>query len=804
MNPSRAEETKTPETNNNFGNSMMVKTDSNQSNNDKALSRRQKLEAWKTKKNAQKHSKTSASKMTFKAHSLTRRVKLGSKKLKRSLIDDITDDEDEHNGEGIGKKVKKVKIALPNEHDEPDDLDYILAQLQKVTKQSSENRAEMLNENDAVDYKDQKREDQSADAANSLLTELADRDKKEIPDHPVSTRIIEKNFYKESSFISELTEEEVSSLRLRDGVIVRGNSASRPVLAWSQLGLPSSISSVLDSFKFDSPTPIQSEALPDIMKGLDFIGIAKTGSGKTLAYLIPMFRQLVANRLTETGRHINIISQPMALILTPTRELAIQIFRICRPFFVSLHLRGACCYGGQPISQQIALLKKQTDVLVCTPGRLIDLLRANSGRILSLSDVSYLVLDEADRMFDLGFEPQVTKLESALRPDRQTVLFSATFPPKIEHLARKVLHKPVEVSVGTRNLLSSEISQKFAVIALEEKFTRLLQILGEFKSSDPNGKVLIFADTQKNCDSLVRLLTTRGYPSLCLHGGREQADRDNIVKTFRDGLVDTLVATSIASRGLDIAGLNLVINYDSPTHMEDYVHRVGRTGRAGKKGASYTFITPTEEKSASDIVRLLELSSMEVPSELKKMATSFREKVSNGKAHFSGGFGGKGLEKLAEVREERKKIQEAIYKANDDDGNGSGADGDKEENKSKNDSLKMNSASETAPELKIEFFDYPMDEFSAPFHATVGINDLPPEVRRDATRAYNLAKIIEQTSVSITGKGQYYAPGKHPGESDAPKLYLLLEGYSKPKIQEAAKMIKDVLVEHLMRAKDKK
>ena len=275
--------------------------------------------------------------------------------------------------------------------------------------------------------------------------------------------------------------------------------------------------------------------MPAIMSGRDMIGVAKTGSGKTMAFLLPMFRHVKDQRPVEPGEG------PIALIMTPTRELAVQIFRDAQPFARAFGLRGACVYGGTPISEQIAEMKKTVEFVVATPGRMIDLLSANSGRVTNMQRVTYLVLDEADRMFDLGFEPQVMKILGLIRPDRQTVLFSATFPKPMESLARKMLrHEPMEVIVGGRSVVAPEIRQVVEVRDESTKFHRLLVILGQLYHNDQDARTLIFVERQDAADGLMHELMKRGYPAMSLHGGKDQADRDTTISDFKAGIVPIL------------------------------------------------------------------------------------------------------------------------------------------------------------------------------------------------------------------------------------------------------------------------
>lgn len=705
----------------------------------KRRERRKKLLAWKKKK------AKNDSKMTFNSKAQTKVQKVNS--VKRALFD--SDEE-----EPVERAKRPIKV-------DDVDIDNYLATLDH--RESSEPKVELIDHEEILVERDPLIETE-------LLQKLATKSGKTVPKHALSTSPIYKQFYKESEFVKSISGEELAALRLRDGVVVHGKNVVRPIFTWSQLGMPQSINAIVDSLGFDEPTPIQAETLPNAMNGSDLIGIAKTGSGKTLAYILPLFRQIMSNEYTMPPSWGG--SAPAALVMAPTRELALQIFDSCKPFLNALKMRGCCCYGGQPISQQIAELKTKCDVLVATPGRLIDLLCANGGRLLSLSSLSYLVLDEADRMFDMGFEPQVMKVIDVLRPDRQTVMFSATFPPKMEILARKVLKKPVEILVGTRNVVNDQIHQKFHVVD-DDKFGLLLKELGQFRATDSTGKVLIFMDRQDGCDWMVEKLGPRGYASMSLHGGQSQTDRDATTDYFKKGLFDILIATSVASRGLDIPDLNLVINYDAPSHMEDYVHRIGRTGRAGNKGTSVTFLKSDQDKSASDIVRLLELSNQPVPQELRKMADSFREKVKGGNAKFSSGFSGKGLEKLEQIRAEHRKLEKEIFSDETD-----------QEQKS------STPAPVTVPELKVDF-----SEVDGQFVAKLEINDLPSEARWSVSNADNITKVIDATSTSITSKGRFYPPGKDAGKE--PKLYLQVEGQSKPDLLKAVDLLKASIVEGL-------
>lgn len=373
-----------------------------------------------------------------------------------------------------------------------------------------------------------------------------------------------------------MTPEEVELYKEElEGIRVKGKGCPKPIKNWAQCGVTKKELEVLKKQNYEKPTPIQCQAIPAIMSGRDLIGIAKTGSGKTLAFLLPMFRHILDQPPLADG------DGPIALIMTPTRELCMQIGRDSKKFSKSLGLSHVCVYGGTGISEQIAELKRGAEIIVCTPGRMIDMLAANSGRVTNLRRVTYVVLDEADRMFDMGFEPQVMRIMENIRPDRQTVLFSATFPRQMEALARRILNKPVEVQVGGRSVVCKDVEQHVVILEEEQKFYKLLEILGHYQDK---GSIIIFVDKQENADTLLKDLMKASYSCMSLHGGIDQCDRDSTILDFKAGRTKLLVATSVAARGLDVKSLVLVVNYDCPNHYEDYVHRCGRTGRAGHKG----------------------------------------------------------------------------------------------------------------------------------------------------------------------------------------------------------------------------
>ena len=532
-------------------------------------------------------------------------------------------------------------------------------------------KGELLeNDQDAAEYSDEE-EGHDAEFASALSTIFKKTKKKDLPtvDHrKIDYPPFRKDFYKEVPVLSRMTAEEVSMYRIElESLKVKGKDCPKPVKAWSQCGLSSKVMDVIKKNGYEKPTPIQAQAIPAIMSGRDVIGIAKTGSGKTLAFLLPLFRHVLDQ--PEIGPD----DGPISLIFAPTRELAIQIYNECRKFCKPLKLRTVCVYGGSGVSEQIADLKRGAEIVVCTPGRMIDVLAANSGRVTNLRRLTYLVLDEADRMFDMGFEPQVMKIINNTRPDRQTVMFSATFPRQMEALARKILNQPIEVQVGGRSVVCKDVEQTVVVLESNQKFLKLLELLGVYQEQ---GSVLVFVERQETADGLIKELMKASYTCMALHGGMDQSDRDSVISDFRSGAMPLLIATSVAARGLDVKQLILVVNYDCPNHYEDYVHRCGRTGRAGRKGFAYTFITPDQSRLSGEILKALELSGAAVPEELADMWKGFTEQMkSEGKTKVkkrsAAGFKGKGFkfteEENAQSLEKKLKQKSTLNLGDSDD-----------------------------------------------------------------------------------------------------------------------------------------
>ena len=335
---------------------------------------------------------------------------------------------------------------------------------------------------------------------------------------------------------------------------------------------------------YTTPTPIQARAIPLILKGRDIMGLAQTGTGKTAAFTLPIVQRLIGGP-----------RRARALVLAPTRELALQVRESFAKYASHSGLEIAVVYGGVPLAPQEQALRAGVDVIVATPGRLLDHMERQN---VAFDDLEVLVLDEADRMLDMGFAPQLNRIVADIPKYRQTLLFSATMPSEVEALARKYLRKPIVVQVGMRTQAASTVTHAVYPVPRDRKSELLVELLRQ-KELD---SVLVFTRTKHGADKIVRKLDSEGISSLAMHSEKSQGQRTDALDQFKKGTIRVLVATDIAQRGLDIAGISHVINYDVPAQAEDYVHRIGRTGRAAATGDAFTFMAADE----ISMVRLIE------------------------------------------------------------------------------------------------------------------------------------------------------------------------------------------------------
>jgi len=402
-----------------------------------------------------------------------------------------------------------------------------------------------------------------------------------------------------------------------------------PFRYWYESGLKPEILAAVKKAKYERPTGVQMMCIPLGLACKDVIGVAKTGSGKTAAFVLPML-EFVLSQPPITAETAG--DGPLALIMAPTRELVQQIEDEARKFASELKIRVYSVVGGLSIEEQGFLINQGTEVMVATPGRLND---AIDRRYMVLNQCNYVVLDEADRMIDMGFEPQVSRILAAmptsnLKPAdedavvdldgeikyRQTFMFSATMPPAVERIARSFLRQPAFVYIGDQSSSKDNITQNILMLKENQKKDKLLDLL----QNGPPPPIIVFCNGKRGCDILAKSLDKIGFPTAVIHSGKDQASRELAIEGFKSGEFEILVATDIAGRGIDIQGVEHVINYDMPKDIESYTHRIGRTGRAGKKGVATTFVTGEgiEENVLYDLKMMLQKCMQNVPPELAR------------------------------------------------------------------------------------------------------------------------------------------------------------------------------------------
>lgn len=365
---------------------------------------------------------------------------------------------------------------------------------------------------------------------------------------------------------------------------------SKRIMTFKEIQIAEPILKALANKKYETPTPIQEKAIPVALKGSDLLGIAQTGTGKTAAFAIPIIQQLSEKQTGERKREVK------ALILTPTRELAIQINDCFHDYGRYTSLRHTVIFGGVNQRPQIDCLRKGCDILIATPGRLLDLI---AQKYISLQHIEHFVLDEADRMLDMGFIHDIKRLLPMLPKQKQTLFFSATMPPAIDKLSKSILRQPVKIEVAPVSSVVDTIEQCLYYVEKTDKSKLLINILGKEDKS-----VLVFSRTKYGADKIARVLNKRGIDCEAIHGNKTQGARQRALNNFKSGKTRVIIATDIAARGIDIANLEMVINYDLPDVAETYVHRIGRTGRAGHSGVALTFCSSEEYDMVLDIQKL--------------------------------------------------------------------------------------------------------------------------------------------------------------------------------------------------------
>ncbi|KAK3013195.1 hypothetical protein RJ639_010383 [Escallonia herrerae] len=415
--------------------------------------------------------------------------------------------------------------------------------------------------------------------------------------------------------IRRMSEKACDAIRKQWHIIVEGEDIPPPIKNFKDMRFPEPILKKLKAKGIVQPTPIQVQGLPVILSGRDMIGIAFTGSGKTLVFVMPLImialqEELMMPLLPGEG--------PFGLIVCPSRELARQTFEVVEQFLIPMReygypeLRPLLCIGGVDMRSQLEVVKKGVHIVVATPGRLKDML---AKRKMNLDNCRYLTLDEADRLVDLGFEDDIREVFDHFKSQRQTLLFSATMPTKIQNFARSALVKPVTVNVGRAGAANLDVIQEVEYVKQEAKIVYLLECLQ--KTPPP---VLVFCENKADVDDIHEYLLLKGVEGVAIHGGKDQEDREYAISSFKAGKKDVLVATDIASKGLDFPDIQHVINYDMPGEIENYVHRIGRTGRCGKTGIATTFINKNQsETTLLDLKHLLQEAKQRIPPVLAEL-----------------------------------------------------------------------------------------------------------------------------------------------------------------------------------------
>ncbi|KAL8480806.1 hypothetical protein ACS0TY_026809 [Phlomoides rotata] len=429
-----------------------------------------------------------------------------------------------------------------------------------------------------------------------------------------------------------------------------GKDVPPPVTTFADIDLGEALNLNIKRCKYVKPTPVQRHAIPISLGGRDLMACAQTGSGKTAAFCFPIISGIMKS--SQSGPRQPRMARtafPLALILSPTRELSVQIHEEARKFAYQTGVKVVVAYGGAPINQQLRDLERGVDILVATPGRLVDLLERAR---VSLQMIMYLALDEADRMLDMGFEPQIRRIVQQMDMPpagvRQTLLFSATFPKEIQRLAADFLSNYVFLAVGRVGSSTDLIVQRVEYVLETDKRSHLMDLLHAQRANGIQSKqalTLVFVETKKGADSLENWLCINGFPATSIHGDRTQQEREYALRSFKTGKTPILVATDVAARGLDIPHVAHVINFDLPNDIDDYVHRIGRTGRAGKSGLATAFFNDNNASLARPLADLMQESNQEVPAWLSRFAA--RSCFSRSRRGGGGGgrFGGRDFRK---------------------------------------------------------------------------------------------------------------------------------------------------------------
>ncbi|XP_057324516.1 uncharacterized protein LOC130667096 isoform X1 [Microplitis mediator] len=426
---------------------------------------------------------------------------------------------------------------------------------------------------------------------------------------------ITKNLYVPHPNIRSRSPDDVNKYHAGKEITVKGNNTPLPIQAFEESNFPEYVMQEICKQGFQEPTAIQAQGWPIALSGRDMVGIAQTGSGKTLAYILPATVHINHQPRLTRGEG------PIVLVLAPTRELAQQIQSVARDFGSSSCIRNTCIFGGSPKGPQARDLERGVEICIATPGRLIDFLEKGT---TNLKRCTYLVLDEADRMLDMGFEPQIRKIIEQIRPDRQVLMWSATWPKEVQALAEDFLSDYIQINIGSLTLAANHnIRQIIEICQEHEKESKLTNLLREIGCERGN-KTIIFVETKKKVDDITKAIKREGWSAIAIHGDKSQPERDFVLSEFRTGKTAILVATDVAARGLDVEDVKYVVNFDYPNSSEDYIHRIGRTGRCQSAGTAYAYFTPNNARQAKELISVLEEAGQVINPQLSEMANAQR------------------------------------------------------------------------------------------------------------------------------------------------------------------------------------
>ena len=766
--------------------------------------RRRKLEAWKEQKRLkQEEQKTSEppKKKTKK-----------DKKRKRIVFDEVGGATDEKpivlfkppsfNESTTDEIPENEQVKASTDSGDVDMLDAFMNNLAKQEKPQEENSLiqnaaiQLFNDSEPHDLDDMVVDDiDEKQAAHFRKLAKMKQLKKvtEVKYDRDSLEPFQKEFYVEQDDVKNMSPEEIAEVRLNmDNLIIKGSGCPNPVTRWSQLGLNTQMMNVItNQLNFKLLTPIQSQALPAIMSGRDVIGISKTGSGKTISYLLPLLRQIKVQRdlgPTETG--------PLGLIMAPTRELAQQIYQEAKLFIgQDKSMSCICCTGGSELKTQIQSFKRGVKIVIATPGRFIDLLTLNGGKLVDTRRITFVVIDEADRLFDMGFEPQITQIMKSIRPDKQCALFSATFPTKLRNFAMRVLRKPLSITVNSANMVNEKIEQSFVLcdtpagkfgvltsILRNQEEVREQQLINSEEAEESNTgdeKTIIFVASQQICDIIEDQLSRHGFNTIAIHAGKTFQERVNNLEKFKTTPNSILLCTEVMSRGLNVPEVSLVVIFNAIKTFAQYVHTTGRTARGDHRGKAVSILDPDDLTAAYILTKTmrpeqLEAHSASQVSALQAMSGKFKEGLESGKYKLSTGFGGKGLDNLDSKREVKEQEERQQYEKV----SGVVVTDNKDAQKQSD----SNSADDANDEIDIPKLHYTIvsskiADDSTVYSAKINMNDLPQVVRWEASKNTTLSFIKNETGCSVTTRGKYYPPGEGPlTDKDPEKLYLLVEG----------------------------